>query len=35
MIPIEQIRLDHKRIKPFIHDTIVLKSNTLNNLSDS
>lgn len=35
MIPIEQIRLDHKRIKSFIHDTIVLKSNTLNNLSDS
>ena len=33
MIPIQQIRLDHKRIKSFIHNTIVLKSSTLNNLS--
>jgi len=35
MIPIEQIRVGYKRIKPFIHNTIVLKSDTLNNLSNS
>lgn len=35
MIPIEQIRVSHKRIRPFIHNTIVLKSDTLNKLAYS